>query len=155
MFNRTPMIQPGAFRRRDSRNRAATVRSSEKKSIAADERRLTPITSLTCYPRSSATQQTAPQNDCPIGRFRVIHPFHPLYQQQLEEVGRTRRWGDERVWFRTASGDLRTIPIRFTSMAAPDAYLQWGGGKSWHRVAELIELRRLLDRLRDPEVVDV
>ena len=77
------------------------------------------------------------------------------YQQQLEEVGRTRRWGDERVWFRTTSGHLRTIPLRFTSLATPDPYWEWGGGKSCHRVAELIELRRLLDRLRDPEVVDV
>ncbi|HXJ41345.1 MAG TPA: DUF5372 family protein [Bryobacteraceae bacterium] len=85
----------------------------------------------------------------------MIHPFHPLYQQELDEVGRTRQWGDERVWFRTASGDMRTIPLRFTSLAAPDPYLLWGGGKSWHRVAELVELRRLMDGLREPEVSDV
>jgi hypothetical protein len=113
-----------------------------KRELAADERR-------------SAIQQTAPQNDCPAGKFRVIHPFHPLYQQQLDEIGRTRRWGDERVWFRTASGDLRTIPLRFTSLAASDPYLQWGGGKSWHRVAELVELSRLMDGLRDAEVGNV
>jgi len=107
------------------------------------------------YPRLWKTQQTAPENNCPNGKFRVIHPFHPLYQQQLDEEGRTRRWGDERVWFRTAGGNLRTIPLRFTSLAAPDPYRQWGGGKSWHRVAELVELRRLIDRLRDPEVADV
>jgi hypothetical protein len=100
-------------------------------------------------------QQTAPQEDCLSGKFRVIHPFHPLYQQQLDEVGRTRRWGDERVWFRSASGDLRTIPLRFTSLAAPDPFVQWGGGRSCHRVAELIELRRLMDGLRDPEVANV
>jgi hypothetical protein len=117
-------------------------RENQNPISAADERR-------------SAIQQTAPQEDWPSGRFRVIHPFHPLYQQQLDEVGRTRRWGDERVWFRTTSGDLRTIPLRFTSLAAPDPYRQWGGGRSWHRVAELIELRRLMDALRDPEVGNV
>jgi hypothetical protein len=105
--------------------------------------------------RGSAIQQTAPQEDCPTGKFRVIHPFHPLYHQQLDEVGRTRRWGDERVWFRTSSGDLRTIPLRFTSLAAPDPYVQWGGGKSCHRVAELIELRCLMDGLRDTGVTNV
>jgi len=120
---------------------SAPTRANEKE-MAADKRR-------------SAIQQTAPQEDCLIGKFRVIHPFHPLYRQQLDEVGRTRRWGDERVWFRSASGDLRTIPLRFTSLAAPDPYVQWGGGRSCHRVAELIELRRLMDRLQDPEVANV
>jgi len=107
------------------------------------------------YRRSWSTQQTAPPDDRLSGRFRVVHPFHPLYQQQLEEVGRTSRWGDQRVWFRTASGDLRTIPLRFTSQAAPDPYLEWGGGRSYHRVAELLELRRLMDELQAAEVADV
>ncbi len=63
--------------------------------------------------------------------------------------------GDERIWFRLASGDLRTIPLRFTSLAAPDPYRQWGGGRSWHRVEELLELRRLIDGQRDLEVGNV
>jgi hypothetical protein len=97
--------------------------------------------------RGSSTQHTAPLINCPNGSFQVTHPFHPLYGQQLEEEGRTSRWGDERVWFRTSRGDRRTIPLRFTSLAAPDAGVQWGGGKSWHRVRELLELRRLIDDL--------
>jgi hypothetical protein len=44
---------------------------------------------------------------------------------------------------------MRTIPLRFTSLAPPDPYLQWGGGRSWHRAAELLQLRRLIDALRD------
>ena len=107
------------------------------------------------YRRSSAAQQTAPSDARLSGQFRVIHPFHPLYQQQLEEVGRTGRWGDQRVWFRTARGDLRTIPLRFTSLAPPDPYLEWGEGKSCHRVAELLELRRLMDGLRVQEAANV
>src|ERR1035438_8791027 len=101
-----------------------------------------------------STQQTAPPDDRLGRKFRVVHPFHPLYQQQLEEVGRTGRWGDQRVWFRTASGAVRTIPLRFTSLAAPDPYLAWGGGTSYHRVAELLELRRLMDELRAAEVAN-
>jgi len=72
-----------------------------------------------------------------------------MFKQEFEELGRTSRWGDERVWFRTDSGDIRTIPLRFTSLAPPDPYRQWGGGRSWHRAAELRELRRLIDALRD------
>jgi len=50
---------------------------------------------------------------------------------------------------------LRTIPLRFTSLAVADPYLEWGGGKSYHRVAELLELRRLMDELQAAEVADV
>jgi hypothetical protein len=110
--------------------------------LAADERRWT-------------TQQTAPPDDHLSGKFRVVHRFHPLYQEQLEEVGRTGRWGEQRVWYRTASGDLRTIPLRFTSLTAPDPYVEWGRGTSYHRVAELLELRRLMDELQAGEVADV
>jgi hypothetical protein len=59
------------------------------------------------------------------------------------------------VWFRTASGVLRTIPLGFTSLAAPDPYLQWASGKSWHRVSELVELRRLIDDWRAQGATDV
>jgi len=40
-------------------------------------------------------------------------------------------------------------------LAAPDPYMQWGDGRSWHRVAELIEVRRLMDGLRDAQAADV
>jgi hypothetical protein len=33
--------------------------------------------------------------------------------------------------------------------------MQWGGDMSCHRVAELIELRRLVDALRDPAAANV
>src|ERR1039458_6520201 len=50
--------------------------------------------------RSSTTQQTAPHNN-KSGKFQVTHPFHPLFGRQFEEEGRTSRWGEERLWFRS------------------------------------------------------
>ncbi|MCC6585891.1 MAG: hypothetical protein IT168_04155, partial [Bryobacterales bacterium] len=100
------------------------------------------------------TQQTAPQSECAPGKFRVVHPFHPLYGQELDEIGRTARWGDARVWYRTAGGELRTIPLRFTSLSPADPYLQWGWGQSWHRVVDLLELRKLVDGLQRSEEED-
>jgi hypothetical protein len=49
---------------------------------------------------------------------------------------------------------MRTIPLRFTSLAAPDPYFEWGGGTSYHRVAELLELRRLMDELQAAEAAN-
>jgi hypothetical protein len=99
--------------------------------LAADEHR-------------STTQQTAPHNN-KSGKFQVTHPFHPLFGRQFEEEGRTSRWGEERVWFRSGRrGSRQTIPLRFTSLAAPDPYVHIGGGRSWHRVEDLLRLRQLL-----------
>src|ERR1035438_5418805 len=82
-------------------------RENQNPISAADERR-------------SAIQQTAPQEDWPSGRFRVIHPFHPLYQQQLDEVGRTRRWGRN-----FAQPQWRCIDPRRVSARR----LKWAGGR--------------------------
>ena len=52
------------------------------------------------------------------------------------------------MWFRCeGERSLRTIPLRFTSLAAPDPYVQIGGGGSWQRVRDLVELRQLMDGL--------
>ena len=67
--------------------------------------------------------------------IREDRPHHPLFGRQFEEVGRTNRWGEERVWFRTRrNGALQTIPLQFTSLAAIDPYVHVGGGTNWHRV---------------------
>src|ERR1700722_7409325 len=81
--------------------------------------RMAAITRLSKRVRTSTTQQTAPQK-VNNSKFQVTHPFHPLYGRQFEEEGRPSRWGEERVWFRSGrNGARRTIPLRFTSLAAP------------------------------------
>ena len=74
--------------------------------------------------------------------------------EELEAEGRTGRWGEELVWFRTA-GDLRTIPLRFTSWAAIEPYVEVGGGRSWYRANDLVELVRLIEGLRQEAGADV
>ena len=67
----------------------------------------------------------------------------------MEAEGRTGRWGEALVWFRTAGGDLRTIPLRFTSWAAMEPYVEVGGGRSRYRASDLVELVRLIEGLRE------
>src|SRR5260370_32368910 len=100
------------------------------------------------YSRSWTTQQTAPSNNSIGEKFRVTHPFHPLRGEELEVEGRTGRWGEELLWFRAAGGNLRTIPLRFTSWAAMEPYVEVGGGRSWYRASDLVELVRLIEGLR-------
>jgi hypothetical protein len=103
----------------------------------------------------STTQQTAPSNNSIGEKFQVTHPFHPLRGEEVEAEGRTGRWGEERVWFRTAGGDLRTIPLRFTSWAGMEPYVEVGGGRSWYRANDLMELVRLIAGLRQEAGADV
>ena len=55
---------------------------------------------------------SAPHGDVAIRRFRVTHPFHPLFQQEFELVSYRQNWGENRVWFQDKLGRLHALPAR-------------------------------------------
>ena len=88
---------------------------------------------------------TAPHRDVEIRRFRVTHPFHPLFQQEFELVSYRQNWGEDRVWFQDKLGRLHSLPTSWTDAAAVDPFVALAVGKSLFRVADLIELAREID----------
>jgi len=90
---------------------------------------------------------TAP--DGPGGRVvRVTHPFHPLFGRQFEFVTRRRNWGEDRVCYQDERGELGSLPTGWTDMADADPFVVMAGGRSPFRVADLLDLAGLADRLR-------
>jgi len=85
---------------------------------------------------------TAPHGDVEIRRFRVTHPYHPLFQQEFELVSYRQDWGEDRVWFQDKLGHLHSLPTSWTDAGDVDPFVALAAGRSLFRVADLIELAR-------------
>jgi len=59
-----------------------------------------------------------------------------------------QNWGEERVWLHDAEGRLISLPALWTSVIAEDAFVAVSAGRSMFRVAELLELTRLIEELK-------
>ena len=88
---------------------------------------------------------TAPHGDVETRRFRVTHPFHPLFQQEFELVSYRQDWGEDRVWFQDKLGRLHSLPTSWTDAGAVDPFVALAAGRSLFRVSDLIELARQID----------
>ncbi len=79
--------------------------------------------------------------------MRITHPFHPLSGQQLPCVGeRYNRYG-KRFLVRAEDGSICSVPEQWTDTAPFDPEVVMGGMRALFRVADLIELERLVSRL--------
>lgn len=79
---------------------------------------------------------------------RVTHPFHPLCGQEIDFVERRHNWGEDRVFYRDHHGHLASVPARWTSVEAEDAFVVMAAGRSRFRVVDLIDLVALLVKAR-------
>ena len=52
------------------------------------------------------------------------------------------------MWFHDAQGRLISLPVVWTSVVAEDAFVAVSAGRSICRVAELLELARLIEELK-------
>ena len=78
---------------------------------------------------------------------RVTHPFHPLSGQELACVGeRYNRYG-RRLLLRLDDVAVCSIPPQWTDLATPDPEIVLGERRALFRVADLLELARLIDQI--------
>ncbi len=80
---------------------------------------------------------------------RVTHPFHPLSGRQLVCIGlRYNRYGT-RLLLRVNDGSVYSVPRQWTDLVAQDPEIALGEGRGLFRVADLLVLADLVDRLRN------
>jgi hypothetical protein len=78
---------------------------------------------------------------------RVTHPFHPLSGRQLVCVGeRYNRYG-KRLLLQDADGELCSVPPQWTDIMTQDLDIVIGNGRALLRLADLLELAELIERL--------
>jgi hypothetical protein len=79
------------------------------------------------------------------GRFRVVHPYHPLAGQEFELVGYAHTWGEHRVFYRAPGSErVRSLPAIWTDVVEVDAFVALAGGRSLFRVEDLLGLVALV-----------
>ena len=85
-------------------------------------------------------RSNAPHGDIEKRRFRILHPHHPLVQQEFEAVTFRQNWGEDRVWFHDNDGHLQSVPAGWTDAAPVDMFVVVAAGRSLFRVVDLLEL---------------
>jgi Family of unknown function (DUF5372) len=76
-------------------------------------------------------------------RFRITHPFHPLFGQSFGLKGYLRTPYGQRVCFDDLRGCFVDIPETFTDLAPPDPFVTVAAGRCHFRVQDLLELARI------------
>jgi len=74
----------------------------------------------------------------------VTHPFHPLFGREYELIDYRHFWGEDRVVYVDESGRARSFPAHWTSAAAEDPAVAVSAGRSHFRIADLVELEKLV-----------
>jgi hypothetical protein len=72
-----------------------------------------------------------------------------LYGQQFEILSYRHNWGAYRVTFYQTPDRVRALPAAWTSLAPSDPTVILAAGRAAFRVADLLELSRLIQRIEE------
>ena len=78
---------------------------------------------------------------------RITHPFHPLSGKQFACVGERSNFYGKRLLLQVDDASVCSVPPQWTDLVAPDAETVIGESRALFRVADLVELARLMDQL--------
>jgi hypothetical protein len=98
--------------------------------------------------RRYTTNQTTLNDHSDNKVFRVTHPFHPLFGQELTALCRRRIDGDDFLFFQNAESHNNGISVHWTNLNPPNPYIVISDGRSLFRPQELLELVQLLKDLK-------
>jgi len=78
---------------------------------------------------------------------KITHPFHPFSGQRFELVSNRWSWGQEWIYFYDDEGRLRSVPVDWTSLCAPDLFIILANGRAKFRPEDLFRLAELIDKI--------
>ncbi len=83
--------------------------------------------------------------------MRITHPFHPFSGRDLPCVGERYNRAGRRLLLRVDDVTVCSVPPQWTELVAPDPETVIGERRALFRVADLLELARLVDQLCERE----
>jgi hypothetical protein len=78
--------------------------------------------------------------------LRVTHPFHPLHGREYQLFAVRRAWNEERAYFKDERGEVRALPIAWTSVRPEDPFIVAAKGRCPVRLQDLLEIAELIAR---------
>lgn len=107
--------------------------------------------------RGTNACNSVPNANAPLASthlVQVTHPFHPLSGQQFACVGeRYNRYG-RRLLLQIDDQTVCSVPPQWTDLVAQDPELVMGERRALFRLADLVELARLVERLGQHDPVE-
>ncbi|MCK4249549.1 MAG: hypothetical protein KAX15_07190, partial [Candidatus Omnitrophica bacterium] len=93
--------------------------------------------------------RTAPLASNLTQRFRILHPFHPLFDKQYEVLEFRRDWGKNYAAFYDENKKLVTVPVKWTDLVQEeDPFVVLSEGRAYFRPADLLTLADLIGGLK-------
>ncbi len=74
----------------------------------------------------------------------MTHPFHPLCGREYDLIDYRHCWAEDRVFYIDEKDEVRSLPARWTSAVAEDPAVVVSAGRSHFRVADLVELAKIV-----------
>jgi Family of unknown function (DUF5372) len=84
-----------------------------------------------------------------VRRVQITHPFHPWHGQRFIFLTSRHNWGEDRVYFHDAAGQLRSVPAAWTDAVPADPFVAVAAGRALFRPDDLlaaVALIREMDR---------
>jgi hypothetical protein len=79
--------------------------------------------------------------------LRITHPFHPFSGRQFACVGERLNCYGRRLLLEVDEKTICSVPPQWTDLVAEDPEIVMGGHRALFRVADLLELAPLVERL--------
>ena len=98
-----------------------------------------------CPYRKKKGLRTAPIVSFLLPRFKVTHPYHPLFGKEFDLVGYRNSWKKICVDYVDEAGLQISIPLDWTNAGGVDPFLDCSQGRSHFRTEELLRLSDLID----------
>ena len=80
--------------------------------------------------------------------FEITHPFHPRRGMRFVLMTRRQNWGEDRVMFYDAEGQLHSMLASWTDVPEQDLFAQASAHRSWFRTDDLIRLSSLIGEIK-------
>jgi hypothetical protein len=73
----------------------------------------------------------------------ITHAFHPRRGERIAAATRKKTWGEDRVMYYDARGQLVSVLSSWTNLHELDSFMAASAGRSWLRVDDLLRLSAL------------